>query len=86
MMYESDGVNPVAVLDGKACIAPRPRCRLDVFHAHVLRVVLQKYGVDTMPSMLRPEDVREQYGEASGVDAATCASRWSTTPFVTPRS
>ena len=30
--------------------------------------VLQKYGVDTMPSMLRPEDVREQYGEASGVD------------------
>ena len=30
--------------------------------------VLQKYGVDTMPSMLRPEDVQEQYGEASGVD------------------
>ena len=70
MMYESDGVNPVAVLDWEmACIAPRG---LDVgwmcFMHTFFEFVLQKYGVDTMPSMLRPEDVREQYGEASGVD------------------
>lgn len=70
MMYESDGVHPVAVLDWEmACIAPRG---LDVgwmcFMHTFFEFVLQKYGVDTMPSMLRPEDVREQYGEASGVD------------------
>ena len=60
----------MAVLDWEmACIAPRG---LDVgwmcFMHTFFEFVLQKYGVDTMPSMLRPEDVREQYGEASGVD------------------
>ena len=49
-MYESDGVNPVAVLDWEmACIAPRI---LDVgwmcFMHTFFEFVLQKYEVDTM--------------------------------------
>ena len=70
MMYANDGVHPVAVLDWEmATIAPRG---LDVawmcFMHTFFEFVLGKYGVDTLPDMLRPEDVRQQYLDASGVD------------------
>ncbi|MEM9200299.1 MAG: phosphotransferase family protein [Actinomycetota bacterium] len=70
IMYANDGVEPVAVLDWElATIAPPG---LDVgwmcFLHRFFEFVLGKYEIETLPSMLRPEDVREQYGEVSGVD------------------
>lgn len=70
IMYASDGTDPVAVLDWEmATIAPPG---LDVawmcFLHRFFEFVLQKYGVDTLPEMLRPEDVRETYGELTGTD------------------
>lgn len=70
IMYANDGTDPVAVLDWEmATIAPRG---LDVawmcFLHRFFEFVLQKYGVDTLPDMLRPEDVRETYGDLTGID------------------
>ena len=70
IMYTNDGTDPVAVLDWEmATIAPPGHdvawmCFLHRFFEFVLR----KYGVDTLPEMLRPEDVRETYGELTGTD------------------
>jgi len=70
IMYATDGVRPVAVLDWEmAAIAPPG---LDVawmcFIHRFFEFLLGKYGVDTLPDMFRPEDVRETYGERTGVD------------------
>lgn len=70
IMYSPAGTDPVAVLDWEmATVAPPGldvawMCFLHRFFEHVL----QKYEVDTLPDMLRPEDVRETYGELTGVD------------------
>ena len=70
IMYAPDGTRPVAVLDWEmAAIAPPG---LDVawmcFIHRFFEFVLGKYGVDTLPDMFRPEEVRETYGERRGVD------------------
>ncbi len=70
IMYEPEGTSPVAVLDWEmATIAPPG---LDVgwmcFIHRFFEAILVKYDVPTLPSMLRPEDVREQYRAASGID------------------
>ena len=70
IMYAPDSTDPVAVLDWEmATIAPPG---LDVawmcFLHRFFEFVLQKYGVDTLPDMLRPEDVRDTYGELTGTD------------------
>lgn len=70
IMYANDSTDPVAVLDWEmATIAPPG---LDVawmcFLHRFFEFVLEKYGVDTLPNMLRPEDVRNTYGELTGTD------------------
>lgn len=70
IMYAHDSTDPVSVLDWEmATIAPPG---LDVawmcFLHRFFEFVLHKYGVDTLPEMLRPEDVRETYGALTGVD------------------
>jgi aminoglycoside phosphotransferase (APT) family kinase protein len=70
IMYAPDGTDPVAVLDWEmATIAPPG---LDVgwmcFIHQFFETILGKYEVPTLPSMLRPEDVRAQYRDASGID------------------
>jgi len=70
IMYAPDGTDPVAVLDWEmATIAPPG---LDVgwmcFIHQFFEAILGKYEVPTLPSMLRPEDVRAQYRDASGID------------------
>ncbi len=70
IMYTADGTDPVAVLDWEmATIAPPS---LDVgwmcFLHRFFEYLMAKYEMPTLPAMLRPEDVRAQYRDASGVD------------------
>jgi aminoglycoside phosphotransferase (APT) family kinase protein len=70
IMYAPDGTDPVAVLDWEmATIAPPA---LDVgwmcFLHRFFEFVMIKYEMPSLPSMLRPDDVRAQYLDASGTD------------------
>jgi len=70
IMYSPTGTTPVAILDWEmAAIAPPA---LDVawmcFMHRFFEYLLGPAGIETLPLMLRPAEVREQYGEISGVD------------------